>query len=39
MAAKTGRSWQQHYAEQLMTNPVIYDQYLASNPAQTQTLS
>ena len=39
LAAKSGRSWQQHYAEQLMTNPVIYDQYLASNPAQTQTLS
>ena len=39
LAAKSGRSWQQHYAEQLMTNPVIYDQYLASNPAQTQTIA
>lgn len=39
MAAKSGRNWQQHYSEQLMTNPVIYDQYLASNPAQTRTLS
>lgn len=38
-AAKTGRSWQQHYAEQLMTNPVVYDQYLAANPAQTQTIA
>ena len=39
LAAKSGRSWQQHYAEQLMTNPAIYDQYLASNPAQTQTIA
>ena len=39
MAAATGRNWQQHYAEQLMTNPMVYDQYLAANPAQTQTLS
>jgi signal peptide peptidase SppA len=36
MAAKTGRNWQQHYAEQLMSNPAVYDQYLAANPAQTQ---
>lgn len=39
LATKTGRHWQQHYAEQLMTNPMVYDQYLAANPAQTQTLS
>ena len=39
MAAKSGRNWQQHYAEQLMTNPVVYDQYLAANPAQTQTIA
>jgi signal peptide peptidase SppA len=39
MAAQTGRNWQQHYAEQLMSNPAVYDQYLAANPAQTQTLS
>jgi signal peptide peptidase SppA len=36
MAAATGRTWQQHYAEQLMMNPAAYDHYLAANPAQTQ---
>lgn len=36
MASQTGRSWQQHYAEQMMANPAAYDQYLAANPAQTQ---